>query len=192
MKYILCSLLFVTSLQVFSQLTVTVQWLQHTPAAKVDTIYYNPIRKLTWPDFKGKPENRNNALAVTSSGFGYLATMQTRNNKTNIGITVYCYFSKQDSWVIPGGESNYALTHEQHHFDITYIVAYQFIQKLKVAKFTWHNYDTLLDKIYTESRLLLKKMQDDYDGQTKNGQLKTIQADWNDKIDKQLKSLSIN
>ena len=39
---------------------------------------------------------------------------------------------------------------------------------------------------------ILKKMQDDYDGQTKNGQLKTIQADWNDKIDKQLKSLAIN
>ena len=66
------------------------------------------------------------------------------------------------------------------------------IKKLKAAKFTRNNYDTLLDEIYTESRLQLKQMQDDYDGQTKNGQLKNIQTEWNDKIEKQLKLLSIN
>ena len=192
MKYLLCSILFIKSLQGFSQLNVNIQWLQHKPDAKVDTIYYTPSKKLIWPDFKGKPERNTNALAVTSSGFGYLATMQTRNNKTDIGITIYCYFSKQDSWVIAGGESGYALTHEQHHFDITYIVACQFIKKLKAAKFTRNNYDTLLDEIYTESRLQLKQMQDDYDSQTKNGQLKNIQTEWNDKIEKQLKLLSIN
>jgi hypothetical protein len=190
MKYLLCTLIFLKSLQGFSQSIVNIQWLQHKPDAKVDTIYYTPLKKLVWPDFKGKPEHHTNALAVTSSGFGYLATMQTRNNKTDIGITIYCYFSKQDSWVIAGGESDYALTHEQHHFDITYIVACNFIKKLKDSKFTRSNYITLLDEIYTGSRQQLKKMQDDYDSQTKNGQLKNIQAKWNDKIDKQLKTLS--
>jgi hypothetical protein len=29
-------------------------------------------------------------------------------------------------------------------------------------------------------------MQNDYDGQTKNGQLKNIQAEWNNKIEKRL------
>ncbi len=190
MKYLLFFLLLFTTLPGIAQLTVTIQWLPHTPPANSDTVYYNSNKKLVWPDFKGNPQNRSDATAITSSGFGYVAGMQTKNNKTGIGITVYCYFSKKDSWVKSGGESNYALTHEQHHFDITYIVACQFIQKLRTAKFTRNNYDTLLDKIYIESREQLKKMQDDYDGQTKNGQIKNIQTEWNEKVDKQLRSLS--
>ena len=190
MKYILFSFFLITTLHGIAQLTVTVQWLPHTPPANSDTVYYNSNKKLVWPDFKGMVQAGSDATAITSSGFGYVADMRSGNNKTEIGITVFCYFSKQDSWVKQGGESDYALNHEQHHFDITYLVACLFVQKLKEAQFTRTNYDVLLDKIYKECREQLRKMQDDYDGQTKNGQLKYIQTEWNEKIDKQLRSLS--
>lgn len=134
-----------------AQVTVTVKWLPHVPPVNSDTIYYNASRKLTWPDFKGTPGKPADALAITSSGLGYVATMQSLNGKTAIDINVYCYFSKQSSWVRPGKESDYALNHEQHHFDITYIITSLFIQKLKQAKFTRNNYGSEVEKIYKES-----------------------------------------
>jgi hypothetical protein len=35
-------------------------------------------------------------------------------------------------------------------------------------------------------------MQNEYDGQTRNGQLETVQASWNKKIEKQLAALATN
>jgi hypothetical protein len=78
------------------------------------------------------------------------------------------------------------LTHEQHHFDVTYIITDLFIQKLRAAKFTATNYGDVVERIYAETCRELEKMQNEYDGQTKNGQLKNIQAEWNNKIDKRL------
>jgi hypothetical protein len=186
-KYFFISLFLVTSFSCNAQVTVTVKWQQYVPAPKSDTIYYNGSKKLNWLDFKGKPDPKSDASAITSSGFGYMAGMQSRNGKTDIAITVYCYFSKPNSWV--RNESAYALNHEQHHFDVTYITTNLFIEKLKVAKFTKNNYDAVIDKIYTESCRQLEKMQNDYDGQTRNGRLKNIQAEWNEKIQQQLISL---
>lgn len=172
-----------------AQVTVNVTWDQHIPPLKSDTIYYNPAQQLVWPDFKGKPGNPADALAVTSSGFGYVATMQYRNGKTTIDIEVCCYFSKQSSWVRKGRESDYALNHEQHHFDITYIIADLFIRELKAATFTRNNYGDMVDKIYKEYCRKMEQMQNDYDGQTRNGQLKDVQEEWNKKIDRQLEAL---
>ncbi len=186
MKKLFFFLLVTLSLTGFAQVNVNINWLQHVPPASSDTIFYNPIKKLTWPDFKGKPGTPSEAIAVTSSGLGYQASMKFRDGKTDINIDVYCYFSKQSSWVRKGRESNYALTHEQHHFDVTYIVTDLFIQKLRGAKFNRNNYADVVEKIYAEACRELEKMQNAYDGQTKNGQLRDIQSDWNNKIDRQL------
>jgi hypothetical protein len=186
-KYFFILLLFGANLSCFAQATVKINWQRNTPSAKSDTIYYSGNRKLTWADFKGKPDPQSNATAITSSGFGYLASMESVNGKTDIDIKVYCYFSKPKSWVRT--ESAYALNHEQHHFDVTYIVTNLFIEKLKAAKFTRKNYDNLIEKIYNESCRQLEQMQNNYDGQTSNGRLKNIQSEWNDKIEKQLGTL---
>jgi hypothetical protein len=192
MKYFF-SILFVFSyITGNAQATVTVKWSPHKPSAASDTIYYSPAQKLTWSDFKGKPEPGSDATAITSSGFGYMAGVKYKNGQANISITVYCYFSKQSSWVIKGKESDYALNHEQHHFDVTYIVAHSFFKKLKEAVFTWSNYNQLLDAIYRSSMKELETMQNKYDGETRNGRLPNIQTKWNAKIDEQLKALVIN
>jgi len=188
MRYFLLSLLITGSLTAFTQFRVNVQWSQYVPAANSDTIYYNGNQKLSWPDFKAMPVNAFGAVALTSSGFGYTADIQYENGRTDIVIEVYCYFSKQNSWVIPGLESDYALNHEQRHFDITYIAANLFIKKLNAAKFTEANYTTLLDDIYKESRSDFAKLQNDYDSETRNGQLKNIQEEWDNRIVRQLLS----
>lgn len=190
MQYIF-SILFLVSYTVCSaQANVSVKWSAHKPAAGNDTIYYSSLQKLTWSDFKGKPEQGSDATAVTSSGFGYTSGAKYRDGKVDIFITVFCYFSKKGSWVIKGKESDYALNHEQHHFDVTWIVANTFVQKLKAARFTWNNYNHLLDEIYAGSMKQLEAMQNDYDGETRNGRLHNVQAKWNTKIDGQLKKIS--
>ena len=88
-------------------------------------------------------------------------------------------------------KSDYALQHEQHHFDITYYHACRFIQKLKAAAFTRSNYESLLEQLNNETYAEMEKMQDDYDGQTKHARLKEVQYEWNDKVDKLLVSLII-
>lgn len=191
-KNILVLILIFSCSSVKAQVTVNVQWKNIDEEQISDTIYYSSDRKLTWPDFKGKPNNASPAAAITESGFGYLLAMRSLNNRTSINITVYCYFSKNKSWVKKGMSTAYALEHEQHHFDITYINTCLFFKKLKEAKLNRSNYNALSEKIYNECVEALHQMQDAYDGETLNGRKKEVQAVWNDKINKQLASLITN
>ena len=168
-----------------AQLTTSVSWTEQSTFPVKEVIYYSPDKNLNWADFKGSPiESR--AAAVTVSGFGYKANINTRNGKGQLNTSVYCYFHKNKSWVKPGRTTSYILNHEQHHFDISYIAARIFVNKLQSMVFTSSNYNVMLPRIYNECCDIMNKMQDDYDGQTKNGQLKDIQAKWNDLVDEKI------
>jgi len=191
-KNILALILIFSTISVKAQVTVNIQWQNIKSGNTGDTIYYDSNRKLTWADFKGNANAASPAAAITESGFGYLMTMQSLNNRASINITVYCYFNKKKSWVKRGMKNDYGLLHEQHHFDITYINTCLFIQKLKTAKLNRLNYNSLSGKIYEEYVIALNKMQDEYDGETSNGRIKEVQAEWNKKIDQQLAALITN
>jgi hypothetical protein len=191
-KYLLGISVFFFSTILHAQVITTIEWLTPGTANSSDTIHYNPDKKLRWNDFKGVPDQKSVAAAITESGFGYRLSMQSKNQKTEIKITVFCYFNKMNSWVKPDSKSDYALLHEQHHFDITYIHACLFIRKLRTSQITLQNFASLVEKINDECYNDLGKMQDEYDGQTKNGRLKNIQLIWNKRIDQQLESLITN
>ena len=191
-KNILFFVFLLSTVSVKAQVTVNIQWQYTKPDPLSDTIYYNSRQKLVWPNFKGKPDESNFAAAITESGFGYRLAMQSLNNKVTINITVYCYFDKNRSWVKKIGYNDYALLHEQHHFDITYINTCIFMQKLRAAKFTRSNYNALSGKIHDECIAALENMQNQYDGETSNGRKKEVQAYWNKKIDDMLANLPIN
>jgi len=177
----------------YAQVTATIKWETGNKRNAGDTILYNPDKKLNWNDFRGRPDKNSRAAAITESGFGYRLAMQySSTGKASIVITVVCFFNKTGSWVKPGMASDYALTHEQHHFDLTYIAACAFVEKLKAARFTVENCASLLEKINDECYRDLDKMQNDYDGETRNGQLRNIQFAWNKKIDLQLENLFTN
>ncbi len=186
MKYILSTALLFSFLTSFSQLQVNVKWAQPRSIETKDTIYYNPAYKLDWDDFKGKPVENHRALAITSSGFGFTAGFSSKNGRSSLNINVYCYFSKNNSWVRTNQGTDYALNHEQHHFDVSYIATCLFFKKLKEAKFTNGNYSEVLERLYKESTDEMERLQNQYDGSTKNGQLKDVQAQWNNKIEAML------
>lgn len=173
-----------------AQFTVTIKWLPVKVSINSDTIYYNAEDKLSWNDFNGRPDAASPAAAVTESGFGYRLNMNAVNNRMEVIVTVFCYFDKKKSWVKKDMESDYALTHEQHHYDITYINACRFINKLRQSVFSRNNYNHLVEKIYNEHIESLGNMQDAYDGQTSNGRIKNMQYAWNKKIEDELASLT--
>lgn len=191
-KNILFIILVFISTAAFAQFTVNIQWQPIKSGNTGDSIYYKPDRKLVWDDFKGKPDIASPAAAITESGFGYKMAMNGVNNKTTVVITVFCYFNKKHSWVKKNMDNDYALLHEQHHYDITYINACLFVQRLKEAKLNLDNFNTLVEKIHDECFDALDKMQNEYDGQTSNGRIKPVQAEWNKKIDLLLTTLPIN
>ncbi len=174
-----------------AQLITTIDWSEKSSLPSSETIYYSAAKKLVWENFMGAvPEETGRVAAITASGFGYNAAIRSTGGKGRLIIAVYCYFTKNKSWVKPDKASPYVLTHEQHHFDISYLAANLFIQKLKSANFTNSNYNELLLKIYTECCDVMNIMQDDYDGETKNGQLKDIQQKWNEIVDEKLNAIT--
>ena len=191
-KIILSGLFIFFTCTATAQLFTTVQWQGFESLPEGDTIYYQANNALNWKDFKGSPQKNSVAIAITASGFGYTVAMKSRGNKATLVISVFCFFLKNNSWVKQNMKSDYALLHEQHHFDITFIAASSFMKKLKAAAFTLNNYNSLLKKLHDESYAELEKMQNDYDGQTKNGQLSDVQSEWNMKLSRQLSALVTN
>jgi hypothetical protein len=187
------SFLFITlffSLAVAAQkLQVEVQYVTTDPAATKPLIYYTPPTTLTWNDFKGKPAPTSDAASITNAGIGFKMMFRSQGGEATLKITVNCNFSKNDSWVKDDRKIPYILNHEQHHFDIAYIHAMLFIQKLKAANYTMKDYNKVIEKIYYDCQMALLTMQNDYDRETKNSRLADQQELWDKKIDAQMAAL---
>ncbi|MEO6683351.1 MAG: DUF922 domain-containing protein [Ginsengibacter sp.] len=154
-----------------------------------DTIYHDFKRKLTWNDFQGVPDMNHKGEAVTSSGFAFKWNAEDNGETVFINISVYCYFSKSNSWKKKMAHSDYHLRHEQHHFDITRLGAEKLVNEFKNASYTAENYKALIsqvfDRVYDENLAL----QNEYDRQTKHSIDKEKQMEWNDLIGSKLMKL---
>lgn len=170
---------FFCSSMAHAQFTVNVYWTEQSGMNSKDLIYYSPGKNLEWKDFKGEPVTTGPVAALTSSGFGYKADMKNKGDKGQINIAVYSFFSKSKSWVKPGNTTPYILNHEQHHFDVSFIAAGIFIEKLKKMQITPENCNIILPALYRECCDMMNKMQNDYDGQTRNGLIADMQEKWN-------------
>ena len=186
MKYLFLFLTAFISEVGYCQFNTNVYWTQQTTLSPSEIIYYNAAKPLIWNDFKGTPVESNKATAITASGFGYKADVKNKGTKGQLNVGVYCFFNKNNSWVKAGKSTEYILSHEQNHFNISFIAANYFIEKLKSADFTLTNYNVLLARFYRESCDYMNRMQDDYDGQTKNGQLKDVQGKWHEYISQKI------
>lgn len=152
-------------------------------------IFYKVGQQLSIPDFKGTPETGNDAVAITSSGFAFKAGFKNSNGKAVMNIGVYCNFDKNNSWMKASGKNEYILSHEQLHFDISYLSAMLFMNELKQTNFTVKNYAALLEKIYNDSVKKLEAVQQQYDEETSNGRLPVKQKEWSEKIHRQILSV---
>lgn len=177
-------------------LTVLFSWLwalllSPTPTSTIalakntDTIYWQPSRKLTWDDFRGRPNRSDESVALTSSGIG----MVFRSGADGVPkIDVTCTFFCKNSWVKNEGRNDTVLQHEQLHFDLTELYARKLrkaVDQLKPADRKWPT----IQKIYTGMNRECDERQNRYDRETNHGIRRTPQQEWQARVANELKEL---
>ena len=153
------------------------------PIADGNLIDWSASRKLTWSDFKSKPDPSSANAALTSSTinveFGY--------NKNGLKHSITCRFDKSKSWVRV--KNDYILNHEQRHFDLTEAYARELHKELQEYVFKKETVSDDLNKIYGRVMRQLVDAQDQYDKQTDHSLDSAKQNAWNSKIGAMLTGL---
>jgi hypothetical protein len=146
-----------------------------------ELLKWDEVKKLTWADYKSKPNPESDAAASTTT---YLS-VDYNITSTHFGFKVQSYFSKTRSWGLH--KTDYILSHEQGHFDIAEVFARKLQKKLGEYKLNKKTYQNDLKKIYDGVTKEKSDAQNDYDRETNHSINKTKQAEWLKKIEEMLK-----
>jgi len=157
-------------------LFVSVPLLLSSQTRNEELLDWDAGRRLTWADYKAKPEPGSDAAASTAS----VLAVSYSISSTGFTYRIECRFSKTRSWGLH--KSDYILSHEQGHFDIAEIFARKLHKKLSEYQFNRRTYQKDLDNIYEEIVQDKDKMQNDYDRETNHSINKDKQAEWLQKI----------
>ena len=147
--------------------------------------------KLSWADFKAKPNTNVNAVAITASGitFGFSITKTDSNQVIGFTSEVHAHFYPEQSWYKKERADNHILGHEQLHFDITELYARKFRQRISHLKMS-NNIRKELKVIHNAINKELSQMQDNYDNETNYSINYESQKEWHNYIAIELKKLS--
>lgn len=153
-------------------------------------ISWNENYKLTWQDFKGKPNLETDAVAVTASGitFGYSIKKSSTKGITGFQTTVFAHFYPEHSWCKKDDVDNHVLAHEQLHFDITELNVRYFREKISKLKVS-NNIADVLNGIHEETNEELSAMQQRYDNESEYSINKEGQSKWSTFVGEELKRL---
>jgi hypothetical protein len=150
-----------------------------------DLIPWQAERRLTWGDFVKKRDNGPNGLkALTTAGIG----VEFECNGPEPRVMVSCHFKKKESWTRTT-ESKALLAHEQLHFDATELFARKLRKKLSDLKYPCGKGSGKVQGIYNSNFKELHDYQERYDKQTKHGLNEKVQAEWIQKVAKDLKEV---
>ena len=142
-----------------------------------DTLSWKPGFRLTWNDFRGKPDLRSSFLALSSTGISYRIIY----NSNTYQLDAEAFFVKSNSWRKSKADSG-LLRHEQAHFDITEIYS----RKLVKIKIDLNTETKEFEKIIAEKaqKIIDEKnaFQKLYDQETKYGTDRAKQEEWLEKI----------
>lgn len=160
-----------------------VAWFISGRAVSQDVIVWDSATKLSWADFSGKADPKSPWNAVTASGIRY------KLNLSGDGLmdSVTAVFYRSESWV--KGPTEYALMHEQGHFDISEIFARKL--RKRIEEFVPGRGDLAhqLRLVYDEIEREREAREDLYDRETGHSADAARQAEWNVSIRRELKEL---
>ncbi|MGY6559316.1 MAG: hypothetical protein ACXIT9_08540 [Nitritalea sp.] len=148
-----------------------------------DTVFYASGRTLSWSDFRGRMTtgSRFNASIFTTLAMDFTASME--KGFLEVPVRIRAFMLPRDSWVRPGGQSAYALNHEQRHFDMVQIVS--LLLKGWLEGFVWSrdDFEGQLNQAFMRAYRLMNRLQEAYDADTSHGQRKERQALWDRALD---------
>ena len=162
LKYFLILLLFPSVL--FSQ------------SSNEEVLEWDPSRKLSWADYKARPNPDSDAAASTTTYLGINYNITSRS----FSYKIYSRFSKTRSWGLH--KTAYILSHEQGHFDIAEIFARKLHKKMSEYEFNKKTYNKDLEKIYRDVTKEKEDTQNQYDKETNHSINKAEQSLWLKKI----------
>jgi len=153
-----------------------------------DRIVWDSDRKLTWKDFKGKPD-KNDTIYVARTFTQIYFEYEEKDH--SIEFDIPCYFYRNLSWSKSKSKkqtSQWLLEHEQLHFDITELMA----RKVRKEFSEYKSRD--LGTTYAELKAIYNKYDNDerlrintaYDEETEHGTIRDKQKEWEKKIEKEL------
>jgi YHS domain-containing protein len=157
----------------------------------IDTVYYQQ-RKVTWADFNGPVRRADKYGAAIFTSFGFDSKLSVENGVVRAEITPKVYTDKNMSWAKPEIKNQYALAHEQLHFDICYLNTLRFLAKIKTLKEPTR--DDLISRIqyeYLEFYRNTHTMQTHYDDETNHSLIKHKQQEWEQKIKNELAAIDL-
>jgi len=148
-----------------------------------EILVWDSAVKLTWGDFQGKVDSSSPYSASTVSGIVY----KFRFSGDGYSDSIKAVFYRKESWVrVP---KDGALFHEQGHFDITEIFARKLRKRLQSFVPKRGSLGQQLKKLYDEVEAERVAMENLYDTETKHSADGERQAEWNERIRKELKEL---
>jgi hypothetical protein len=151
--------------------------------ANEELLNWDTGKRLAWNDYKSRPDARSDAAASTATYLGINYSI----SGSSFSYKISCSFSKNKSW--GRYKTDYILSHEQGHFDITEIFARKLNKRIGEYKFDRGSYKTDLQKIYQDILDEKEQFQDQYDQETDFSRNKEKQAEWLIKISKMLDDL---
>lgn len=149
-----------------------------------EEIRWRSDRRLSWDDFRGRPDRSNPMDALTESGISFSWTCDW----SGFDVEIYALFDPGKSW-IKGKPTRSLLAHEQGHFDITEIHA----RLMRKAFAETRNPCSLgrngIDRIAQKYFKLSHQVQNQYDRETDHSEDSYAQARWEKRIKAQLEDL---
>jgi hypothetical protein len=165
---------------------VRVEFVENERISDRDTVFYNTNRKITWNDFKDRPNPRSKFNAAIFTSLALEGSPYVEQGTVVLPLEVKVYMLPGSSWVKSGGESDYGLNHEQRHFDVTRIVGKRLSHRLESMEINPDNYDGLVNGAFFDAFREMNRLQEIYDGQTRHGMDSGAQSRWNAILDQAL------
>lgn len=150
---------------------------------RCDTILWTGYNKLKWKDFKGYPDQRSPASALSESTINYHFSITSHL----INFKFSCSFSTCASWIKTA--SYILLEHEQVHFDLAEYHKRLMAKEMVSQKFTSDHLAEKVDAIANRIDSLRTEADILYDTETNYSRNEYKQKEWLLKIRKMLKAL---
>ncbi|GAB3917955.1 DUF922 domain-containing protein [Larkinella terrae] len=157
--------------------------------ASGDTVFYHPLRPLTWDDFQGEPRLSSRSAASIFPTFSYDGRSRWVNGYLLVELTFKTFMVKNMSWVRPGNKDDYGLRHEQKHFDIVKLIVERFKQRIASDEhMDLDDYNSRVQFLYLEAYRDMNRWQQQYDDETQHGLNHAEQERWSQKVASDLRN----
>lgn len=149
-----------------------------------EAIPWSKSRRLTWEDYKGKPQKR---FAAASTVYSLSRVVFSENQK--VFVKIQPFFWCNDSWKKKDWINDDVLEHEQTHFDIVELYAREFRKQAQAITCSSEaDAEKQVEKIYHEIDKQLDAYQDKYDNETDGSMNGDAQHKWNKKVADELQA----